>query len=91
MKHTQLLRAWSLRSVTSNDGRRLITLWRGAESHQTRQSVAKTLAPAKPKAANKVSVAFGSEPETAFIPAVHSAPVAGQKPIAAKSQHPKTH
>ncbi len=83
MKPSQASSAWSLRSVTSVDGRRLITLWRG-ETTADKPATAKAL-PARSKNATGIAVNFAAETASAFKPAIHTAPVAS------KSQIPKTH
>lgn len=84
MKNTQLLHAWSLRSITSGDGRRLITLWRGAEPESSKPNVAKAFAAAHSKKAAKLSVKFTSEAASGFTPAIQQAPAAN------KLENPKT-
>jgi len=89
MKHTQLLHAWSLRSITSGDGRRHITLWRGSEPEHVKAPVVKAFVPAKAKTAAKLLVKFAAEGTSAFAPAVHAAPIARSN--VSKTQNPKTH
>jgi len=92
MKITQPPSAWTLRSMTSNDGRRLITLWRGAEPEISRLSAVKPFPVSRRKSAAKLSVKFGSEAGCAFTPVIQSArPAARRNSLAVKSQYLKTH
>ncbi len=74
-----------MRSVTSGDGRRLITVWRDSEPHTGRPSMTKAFAATHSKSAAKLPVKFRSEAVSAFSPAVHRTPANG------KSQRSNTH
>ena len=72
MKNSQLLQAWSMRSVTRGDGRRLITVWRGEEPSWLRGATVASRA----RKGQPIAVKFGEEAASAFSPAIRRGPAA---------------
>ena len=87
MKNPQLLQAWSMRSITRGDGRRLITVWRGEEPATSANHNA-----GRARRGQPIAVKFSRETSSAFTPAIRQSSMVPVvvPPSAANIQLPET-